>query len=118
MNTEVAAVRAPKRKAAVAESKGRSGAGADIDSHPSAPSPAFPSPQADGGSAIEPLSNAAGDTPAAGFEQEPQPPFGFVDPNFDQTGGRDVTMLFADVVAAAHARDQRFVVVPQLAQHI
>jgi len=36
---------------------------------------------------------------AVGLEQEPGPPFGFIDPDLDQACRGNVTSLFADVVS-------------------
>ena len=49
--------------------------------------------------------------PARCFEQEPRASLGFIDPNFDQTRGSNVTMLIAHVVHFAKPRGQRPVVV-------
>lgn len=52
------------------------------------------------------------------FEQEPGAPFGFVNPNFDQAGGGDVTLFFADIVGLAQARGKRFAILAQLGEHV
>jgi hypothetical protein len=45
------------------------------------------------------------------LEQKPRPTFGFIDPNFNQARGGDVTMLVADVVRLAQAQGHCLVVV-------
>src|SRR5215470_10851685 len=49
----------------------------------------------------------------AGFEQEPGPPLGLVDPVLDQARARHVASLVAHVVGLAHACDHVLVVVAQ-----
>src|SRR5262245_39564086 len=53
-----------------------------------------------------------------GFEQKPRATLGFIDPDFDETCRRDVTMVVTHVVHFAETCDQRFVVVHQLGQHV
>lgn len=55
---------------------------------------------------------------ARGFEQEPRSTLGFIDPNFDEACGRNVTMFVTHVVRFAEARGHRFVVVLQLGKHV
>src|ERR1700704_4945795 len=55
---------------------------------------------------------------AARFEQEPRTPLGFVDPDFDQAGGGNVTMLFAYVVGLTEARRKGLVVFAQFGEHV
>ena len=57
-------------------------------------------------------------SPARGFEEEPGPTLGFIDPYFDETCRRDVAMFVAHVVRFAQTRGECFVVVHQLGQHI
>src|SRR5579859_18864 len=55
---------------------------------------------------------------AAGFVEEPDAAFGFVDPILDQAGGGDVAMLVAQIVDDAHAGGQRDVLFAQFGQHV
>src|SRR5215472_16807738 len=60
-----------------------------------------------------------GSVPPAGcFEQEPGAPLGFVDPYFDQTRCREVTMVVTHIVRLAQPRGKRLVVVRQLGEHV
>ncbi len=52
------------------------------------------------------------------LEQEPRATLRFIDPNFDETCRRKITMFVADVVRFAEARCERFVVVRQLGEHV
>ena len=54
----------------------------------------------------------------AGFEEEPGPPLGFIDPNFKEAGGGNVAVFIADVVSFAEVRGQRLIVLAQLGKHI
>src|SRR5436853_7567417 len=55
---------------------------------------------------------------ACSLEKEPGSSLGFVDPNFDQTRGRNVSMFVANVVRLAQARSQCLIVVCQLSKHV
>src|SRR5918996_5343732 len=52
------------------------------------------------------------------LRQKPRPPFALVDPNLDQTGGRDIVVSIAHLVYGAQAPRQLLVVVAQLADHL
>src|SRR5262245_57811694 len=52
------------------------------------------------------------------FRQEPGSPFGFVDPNLDQTGGRDIVVVVANLVGGPQTSRQLLVVIAQLADHL
>jgi hypothetical protein len=54
----------------------------------------------------------------ARFEQEPGAPLGFIDPDLDQAGRGNVTVLVANVVCLAQARRHRLVVFAQFRQHV
>src|ERR1051326_7328371 len=56
--------------------------------------------------------------PAARLVQEPDAPFGFVDPAFEQTGRGHVAVLLAQAVGLAHVADEPEVVVAQFRQHV
>src|SRR5450755_1198019 len=56
--------------------------------------------------------------PAARFEQEPGPSLGFVDPDFEQARGRDVTVFLAQIVRFAHRCGELQIVLAQFRQHI
>src|SRR5208282_4698604 len=53
-----------------------------------------------------------------GFEQEPGTAFGFVDPDLDQAGARDVTALITKRVCLQHLLDDSPVILQQLRQHV
>src|SRR6267143_7035624 len=52
------------------------------------------------------------------LRQKPSAALGFIDPNFDQARGSNVTMLVTHVVRLAQTRGQRFVVLGQLSDHV
>src|SRR5438270_10009879 len=52
------------------------------------------------------------------FEEEPGSAFALIDPNFDQTGCGNITMLVAHVVRLAQSRGERLVVLGQFGQHV
>src|SRR4249919_1246175 len=52
------------------------------------------------------------------LEQEPGATLRFIDPNFDETCRRKITMFVADVVRLAQTRCECFVVVCQLGEHV
>src|SRR5206468_11491441 len=68
--------------------------------------------------AITPACREASFPSAGCLEQEPGPTFGFIDPDLDQTCRGHVTILIAHVVRLAKSRDQSFVVIDQLREHV
>jgi hypothetical protein len=56
--------------------------------------------------------------PAAGFEQEPGAPFGFIYPDLDETRRRDVTVLVAHAVDFAQTSSKPLVVLAKLGEHV
>src|SRR5580698_9756342 len=52
------------------------------------------------------------------LEEKPRPPFGLVDPHLEQAGRRDIAVPLAGMVGFAHARDQAFVVLAELGEHV
>src|SRR5215203_4618760 len=55
---------------------------------------------------------------ASGLEQEPCPPFGLIDPDFEQACRRDVPVIVVEGVRAPHFRDQLLVVLTKLRKHV
>src|ERR1700690_4288600 len=55
---------------------------------------------------------------AACLEQEPGASLGFVNPDFDQAGSRDVTVLVAHVMSLTQPACEGLVVVAKFSQHI
>ena len=51
------------------------------------------------------------------LRQEPRPPFGLVDPNFDQTGGGDIVVPVTNLVCCAQAARELLIVIAKLADH-
>src|SRR3979490_3311778 len=61
----------------------------------------------------------SGGIPSAAFlEQEPGPPFGFVNPNFNKAGSSNVLMFFADTMGLTQARGECLAVLAQLSKHV
>lgn len=52
------------------------------------------------------------------FKQKPSPCLRFVDPLLQQAGGGNITGVITQIVRAAHACHERFVVFPQFAKHV
>src|ERR1700677_137164 len=52
------------------------------------------------------------------FRQEPRPPFGLVNPDFDQTGGRHVVVLIASFVGRTEVATQRQIIGVELFEHL
>ena len=55
---------------------------------------------------------------SARFEKEPGAPFSFVNPVFDQTCRRNISVFVDDLMGFSKASYQRHVVLPQLSQHV
>jgi hypothetical protein len=51
------------------------------------------------------------------LRQEPRPLFALVDPNLDQTGGRNIVVPIANLVCRSQASRQLLVIFAQLADH-
>jgi len=52
------------------------------------------------------------------LRQEPRPSFALVDPNLDQTGGRDIVMAVANLMGGSQNTRQLLVVIAQFADHL
>src|SRR5882762_10789935 len=68
--------------------------------------------------ATEDRSRFAGSTLASSLVQKPGTSLGFVDPDFDQAGGGDVSMFLAHVVRLAQTRGECLVVLAHFGEHV